>query len=548
MDPIRSAHVRALWLATAMALTGAGLAGCGGGGEENGASGVPSPSPGPSPSPSPAPTPVPPAETLALGPCVAGTGTDYQVGPGKPHTSLDTVPWESLRAGDTVRIFYSATPYRGKFLVGASGTQAAPVRICGVRGPNNERPIIDGNGATTRAALLNAYGNTPETQDIHQGRTVIVIKALANAAYESYPQWISIDGLNIRSGHPNYTFRNAAGATKTYDPFGACVWIDRGQNILIADNEISDCQMAVFSKSTDDGDFTVTKNIRIAGNYLWGHGIVGDDHMHTTYTQSVGMVIEFNHYGPLRAGALGNSVKDRSAGLVVRYNRIQGGARAVDMVEAEDFPRTAMALASYRSTFVYGNQVRKNGDEGSFFHYGGDHFGAPAGANWGESLFRKGTLYFFNNTVHGTGTGARIFQISTTQETVEAWNNVFWFDSTVTELNLRQAENDTLSPSYTPDGILNLGTNWIKTGWRDTSIWKTLQGQVKGTANLITGATAPFDLTTFVPAAGSAIVDAGQAAPSAVTAYGVNYQLNGLLAPVARPVTGARIDLGAVER
>ena len=39
-------------------------------------------------------------------------------------------------------------------------------------------------------------------------------------------------------------------------------------------------------------------------------------------------------YGPLRSGALGNAVKDRSAGLVVRYNRIEGGARSVDMVEA----------------------------------------------------------------------------------------------------------------------------------------------------------------------------------------------------------------------
>ena len=51
--------------------------------------------------------------------------------------------------------------------------------------------------------------------------------------------------------------------------------------------------------------------------------------------------------------------------------------------------------------------------------------------------------------MHGTGRNARIFQISTTLETVEAWNNVFWFDSTVTELNLRQSENDTLSASYT---------------------------------------------------------------------------------------------------
>jgi hypothetical protein len=554
----------------------ASLYACGGGDEPDTGGGTPvtvvptpvtpsqpPPTPGTPASPTPVtPTPVvttpvtpvtPPVvapPSVMLTACLAsGLGIDYQVGPGKPYTSLDMVPWESLKAGDTVRIFYTATPYKGKFLLTASGTQAAPVRVCGVRGPNNERPIIDGNGATTRAALSAVYGNTVETRDIHQDRTVIAIKAAANGNYTDVPSWISIDGLVIRAGHPNYTFKNADGATRPYAAFGACVWIDRGHNILIADNEISDCQMAVFSKSTDEGDFGVSKNIRIAGNYLWGHGIVGDDHMHTTYTQSVGTLIEFNRYGVLRSGALGNSIKDRSAGLVVRYNRIDGGARAIDMVEAEDFPLTALALPSYRETFVYGNQITKNGDEGSFFHYGGDHFGAPAtGANWGESLFRKGKLYFYNNTVHGTGSGARIFQISTTQETVEAWNNVFWFDSTVTELNMRQAENDSLAPAYTPDGVLNLGVNWIKTGWTDTTQWKTLKGTVTGVSNLVTGPAAPFDLSTFIPLAGSAIIDSAQATQPSAAAYLPTSQLSPALQAVARTVVGSGMDMGAVER
>ena len=137
--------------------------------------------------------------TPAITACEAsGKGTDYQVGPGKTYTTLDAVPWEALKAGDTVRIFYSSTPYKGKFLLAAPGTTDAPVRICGVRGPNNERPIIEGSGATTRSALLSAYGNTAETQDIHQTRSVIVVKALASGTYTDYPTWIQIDGLNIR--------------------------------------------------------------------------------------------------------------------------------------------------------------------------------------------------------------------------------------------------------------------------------------------------------------------------------------------------------------
>jgi hypothetical protein len=489
---------------------------------------------------------------MALTACQAsGKGTDYQVGPGKSYTTLDAVPWESLKAGDTVRIFYSSTPYKGKFLLAAQGTPDAPVRICGVRGPNNERPMIDGNGAITRKALAGLYGSSVlvsgrTVSDIHQARSIIVIKPLATEAYQAYPRHIQIDGLNITRAHPNYSFTDASGATKKYDSFGAAIWIDRGQHITIADNEISDSQMAIFSKSTDDGDFAVTKDIRIAGNYMWGHGITGDVHMHTTYTQSVGIVMEFNRYGALRSGADGNSIKDRSAGTVVRYNRIEDGAHAIDLVESEDFPTTATALASYRSTFVYGNLISKNGELGSFIHYGGDHYGSTPGATWGEPIFRKGTLYFFNNTIYATGTYAWIFQLATTEEKAEVWNNVFVFASTVAEKNLRMTSE--ISGAWTPGGIVNLGRNWASTGWQDSDQYHPVPGQLNGTANLISGATSPLDMTTFVPLAGSAVIDAGVAGPGAASSYGVTYQVNAQGVPASRSVRGSAIDLGAIER
>jgi hypothetical protein len=489
---------------------------------------------------------------VALAACTAsGKGTDYQVGPGKAYTTLDAVPWESLKAGDTVRIFYSSTPYKGKFLLAAQGTPDAPVRICGVRGPNNERPMIDGNGAVTRKALAGLYGSSVlvsgrTVSDIHQARSIIVVKPLATEAYEAYPRHIQIDGLNITRAHPNYAFTDASGATKKYDSFGAAIWIDRGQHITIADNEISDSQMAIFSKSTDDGDFAISKDIRIAGNYMWGHGIVGDVHMHTTYTQSVGIVMEFNRYGALRSGADGNSIKDRSAGTVVRYNRIEDGAHAIDLVESEDFPITATKDPAYRSTFVYGNLISKNGELGSFIHYGGDHYGSNAGATWGEPIFRKGTLYFFNNTIYATGTYAWIFQLATTEEKAEVWNNVFIFASTVTEKNLRMTSE--ISGAWTPGGIVNLGRNWASTGWQDSDQYHTVPGQLNGTANLINGTTSPLDISTFGPLAGSAVVDAGVAGPSAASGYGVSYQINAQGVPASRSVKGSAIDMGAIER
>ena len=485
----------------------------------------------------------PPPAALSLTACEpSGKGTDYQVGDGKQYTALEQVPWESLAAGDTVRIFQRAAPYAGKFLIGAQGTAAAPVRICGVRGANGERPVIDGNGAVTRRALAPAYGSSGAVSDIHQARSVIVIKTPANQAWESYPQHIQIDGLNIKRAHPSYSFTDAAGATKSYTSFGACIWVERGHNVQLVDNEISDCSMGVFSKSTDDGDFAMTKNLRLAGNYIWGNGIAGDDHQHNTYTQSVGMTIEFNRYGPLRSGAGGNPIKDRSVGTVVRYNRIDGGAHAIDLVEAEDFPTYALKDPAYRTTFVYGNQIKKSGGTGSFIHYGGDH---PYS---NEPIYRKGTLYFFNNTVHVTGSGAELFQVDTTDERAEVWNNIFYFDASVPVGSRSMRAKRDVGPGYTPGGIVNLGRNWISNGWADSDVDHPVQGQLLGAVNMITGTTAPFDTATMTPLAGSAVLDMGQASPGGASAVGVTFQLSTSFAPVARTVKGAAMDLGAVER
>jgi hypothetical protein len=488
-------------------------------------------------------TPPPADVTLAPSACVAsGQGTDYQVGPSAGQlSSLDEVPWESLKAGDTVRIFHRATPYLGKFLITASGTAGAPVRVCGVKGPNGERPIISGAGAVTRKTLV--YGG-PSAAPIQESRAVVMIKADANV-WTATPSHVQVDGLAIRSAHPEYTYTDTGGVVQRYASFGACVWIDRGHDITLADNEISDCTNGVFSKSTDDGDFAVTKNIRLAGNHIHGNGVVGDDHEHNTYMQSVGIVYEFNHYGPPRMGALGNAIKDRSVGTVVRYNRLEEGARALDLVEAEDFPSTALANAAYRTAHVYGNQIVKTGDTGSFIHYGGDHQGSTPEASWGEPIFRRGTLYFYNNTVHARGRVARLFQLSTTLERAEVWNNVFFFEGTVSTPSMRASSE--VGSSWTAGGILNLGRNWISSNWADSDPWHPVAGQLSIASAQLTGASAPIDLGTLAPLAGSPIIDAGLTAPSLAAIGPPTYQLDARFAPVARTVNGAAIDIGAVE-
>lgn len=477
-----------------------------------------------------------------LPPCVAdATGRDFQVGPAAGQlASLDLVPWEDLEAGDTVRIFWRSAPYKGKFMLSGSGSAAHPIRVCGVKGPQGQRPVIDGNGATTRASL--DYGHA-----LFQSRDIIVVKQAASAPWTSYPQHLTIDGLELTGAYPTHSFTDTGGATVAYDEFGACLWIERGKHLIIRDNVIHDCTNGIFSKSTDDGAFAVTEDLLIQANSIYDCGVVGDDHEHGTYVQSVGVVYELNHYGPQRAGGGGSALKDRSAGVVVRYNRIEECARSLDLVEAEDFPSTALAEPRYRTTHVYGNLITIDVDQGVPVHYGGDHYGSSPGASWGEPIFRKGTLYFYHNTLVRPGNGGwpYLFQIPTTEEHLEVFNNVLWFSGTTPYKALRTG-ND-VGSSWTTGGTINLGVNWMNQGWVNHDANHPVPGPVTGAANVRTSSAAPIDLSTLVPLVGSGVIDLAQALPASLAAHPVVLEYTDDRLGRPRVTRGAAPDLGALE-
>ena len=67
----------------------------------------------------------------------------------------------------------------------------------------------------------------------------------------------------------------------------------------------------------------------------------------------------------------------------------------------------------YRATHVYGNVLIEHPNSGNndIVHYGGDGGGA--------NKFRKGTLYFYNNTVVSDRTDAtRLFRMATNDESM----------------------------------------------------------------------------------------------------------------------------------
>ncbi len=71
------------------------------------------------------------------------------------------------------------------------------------------------------------------------------------------------------------------------------------------------------------------------------------------YTESRGIVFQFNRFGPLCDDCSGNNLKDRSSGAVIRYNYIEGGNRQLDLVESGH--DNQLEDPNYRATHVYGN-------------------------------------------------------------------------------------------------------------------------------------------------------------------------------------------------
>src|SRR6266496_1198169 len=238
-------------------------------------------------------------------------------------------------------------------------------------------------------------------------------------------------------------FTGTAGDARTYDEGAACVRVQKGAHITFRHNEISDCDNGLFSQSQEDWNVAkntankvnLTADILIDGNYLHDCGAAtgrSTDRHHNSYIQSVGVVYQYNHYGRQRPGARGSALKDRSIGTVVRFNRFEGCARSLDLVEAENTPLTALREPAY-----------------------------------GESFFRQGTLYFYSNTViiDAAGEyGSAIFQISTTQEHAQIFNNVLWISGGPRYIGLLGPTHD-LGRLWTDGGTVNLGVNLFNDGW-----------------------------------------------------------------------------------
>ena len=329
-----------------------------------------------------------------------GKGRTFHVGPGRQLESIGLVPWSTLAAGDTVFIHHRETPYREKILISGRGTPQQWIRVLGVPGPNGELPVISGDGAVT------STNNRHRWTDPRIIQWLGVVQIAVNSSEGHGPSrlppgYIEVANLRIQDGFSTYSFTAENGVNTPYSGFAACIYARSAQHLVIRNNVLTNCGQGFFNWTGEgarpDWWQALQINTVVSGNEFYNNGNPNSYGEHQIYTESDGVIIEFNRFGPQRPGAWGSQLKDRSAGTVIRYNTMVQALRGWDrdLVEPEEGWASLSQRASYKQAFIYGNLITVKGSASpNFIHWNEDHQ-----AGRGRATIAGGKLFFYHNTI-----------------------------------------------------------------------------------------------------------------------------------------------------
>lgn len=236
----------------------------------------------------------------------------YEVGLGQTYANLGSVPWTSLQPGDTVNIHYQPGGYHEVILLSNSGVSNAPITLNGVPDPvTGALPTLDGSNAVTAT-------NTPwRTQSLNT-EGVIVVSPNASQAYPYFPAWITIQNLHIQNASPSNQLTTAQGATTSFDPTAAAIYVEFAQHLVVNGCELGGSCNGFFCDAENGDPNTTSADILIQKCWIHGNGFAGNYEAHNINTQAKGIVFQYNLIGPLDPSAAGNDIKDESSGTIDR--------------------------------------------------------------------------------------------------------------------------------------------------------------------------------------------------------------------------------------
>jgi hypothetical protein len=534
-------------------------------------------------------------------------GGDYEVGAGKQYHTLQSTPAaNSLTPGSIIRVWNTDTTgtnpstYHEYYQIASTGTATQPVILCGVPDSTGNLPVIDGSNATAQAGV--------STDGAAAGSGIISVWAGGYGRATPYGHWqdgsagpsyVSITGLRIVHGTPNYNYTPPGGGTPTpYGGFTACLNIRSGAYIDMGGNQMDTCGLGVFTDDNgNSGWVDITQLVTITGNDVRNAGISGDNHEHAAYVQTWYALLQGNLWEAYNPQAAGSDIKWRGVEGIFRYNNIASGAqRLFDLVEEQD----ATSFITFEgflglpgdtncddNAYCQGDTLSPNilaGYQESFqkdFIYGNELYGTSAvqqihylADNISGMSVRNGTMYFFSNTLDAA---QEVFDTGSNGDgnygffpgRVDARNNILWptispFNGAQIQMafgtessiimsattNLMKAGTFTIQPSI-------MGALWgynTMEGWSNkcdgTCQWPLsipLDPHLYGltNANFLTTATQPYNPTTMIPPAGSAAINAGAPLTGILQTMPVRWQYSiatNSLIPRLNPQTIGAVD------
>ena len=325
----------------------------------------------------------------------------YEVGPGYLFTSPVFVPWHMLNPGDIVQIHWREKAYRARWAISRQGTEEFPIFIQGISGPDGQQPIIEGDHSFT------AVG--PEYKG--SNRAVIRIGSAPNSGYDK-PANILVENLHLRGANKENRFANRDGSTGSFLPYAAGIHVESGHNITVRGCTFENNGIGMMTSHQSE-------KVVIEECHFYDNGYPGDIYTHNLYTATLHLTVRKNRFCPLKEGALGNNIKDRSAGLHIHSNTIVGGNKLLDLVDAED-SEVLREHPDYHEALVENNLLIKppNSTSGRILHFGGDSENVPS--------YRK-RLVFRENTVLTMYQGiTSIFRAETNDQHILAEKNLFY--------------------------------------------------------------------------------------------------------------------------
>ena len=284
--------------------------------------------------------------------CTAtGSGTTYEVGPSQTNKTINAVPWNTLAAGDTVRIHNegangSPTTYAEKWLIKQSGTASEPIRVCGVPNGGGELPVINAANATTSAS----YDYGAGANSIEDRAPIVIFNHVGTFGNSpTYPQYVTIEGLKIINEQSTNNFVPQAGGLQAWGAFGGAIWEQHGGHIIIRGMDLENNQQGMFDNNQNP-ESRASRYLLFEGNYVAGSGISGGFGSHQVYLQSMGQVIQGNYFGECTSGSQGSQIKERGVMTFTRYNYVTATVaclRIFDLVEPQGYACMALVQEFY---------------------------------------------------------------------------------------------------------------------------------------------------------------------------------------------------------